>query len=79
MLDGRYRGTLLGGRGTDRHDYRLLVVEHGADGMSAIARIAELRKPTPDGFKRSPETQEQRRYVCDWIRELKDDVPERVE
>lgn len=55
------------------------LVEYGADGASAIARIAELRQRTPDGFKPSPETHEQRRYVCDWIRELKDDVPERVE
>ena len=41
-------------------------VEQGRSGPAAIERIAELRKDTPDAFKRSPESGEQRRYVCDW-------------
>jgi len=43
------------------------LVEQGKTGPEALERIAELRKPTPDGAKRSPETEAQRRYVCEWI------------
>ena len=38
----------------------------GHSGDEAIKRIAEWRRDTPDGFKRSPETAEQRRFVTDW-------------
>lgn len=40
--------------------------EQGMTGPEALDRIAELRKELPDGLKRSPETEAQRRYVCDW-------------
>ena len=40
--------------------------EQGMTGAQALERIAELRKELPDGFRRSPETEEQRRYVCEW-------------
>jgi protein tyrosine/serine phosphatase len=43
------------------------LVEQGKTGPEALERIAELRKSTPDGSKRSPETDAQRRYVCEWI------------
>jgi hypothetical protein len=43
------------------------LVEQGKTGPEALERIAELRKPTPDGARRSPETEAQRRYVCEWI------------
>ena len=42
------------------------LVEQGMSGPEALERIAELRKELPDGFRRSPETEEQRRYVCEW-------------
>jgi hypothetical protein len=42
------------------------LVEQGMSGPEALDRIAELRKHTPDGYKRSPETDAQRRYVGDW-------------
>ncbi len=41
----------------------------GRGGDEAIKRIAELRRDTPDGFKRSPETAEQRRFVTHWSAE----------
>jgi hypothetical protein len=40
--------------------------EQGLSGEEALARIADLRRDTPDGWKRSPEMEQQRRYVCDW-------------
>ncbi|MEW5873032.1 MAG: hypothetical protein AB1894_27480 [Chloroflexota bacterium] len=43
------------------------LARHGmAQGEAAIARIAELRRGTPDGWKRSPETEAQRRLVTGW-------------
>ncbi|MDP9378687.1 MAG: hypothetical protein M3Q29_00795 [Chloroflexota bacterium] len=42
------------------------LVRHGMPGEEALQRIAELRRGTPDGWKRSPETPEQRRMVRDW-------------
>ncbi len=42
------------------------LVEEGLTGPDAIARIAELRGKSPDGWNRSPETEEQRRYICEW-------------
>lgn len=43
------------------------MVEHQAmDGNDALTRIAELRRGTPDGRKRSPETGEQRMLVRSW-------------
>jgi protein-tyrosine phosphatase len=45
------------------------LVEQGLSGAAAIDRIAELRKNTPDGSKRSPQTDEQCRYICEWSSE----------
>lgn len=42
------------------------LVESGMAGLDAIDRIAELRENTPDRFARSPETDEQRHYICEW-------------
>jgi polymorphic toxin system DSP-PTPase phosphatase-like protein len=42
------------------------LVEEGLAGPAAIDRIAQLRKHTPDGWKQSPETDAQRRYICEW-------------
>jgi protein-tyrosine phosphatase len=42
------------------------LVEQGMTGPAALDRIAELRRDTPDGYKRSPETPAQQRYVCEW-------------
>lgn len=42
------------------------LVEGGMTGLDAMDRIAELREGTPNRFARSPETEEQRRYICDW-------------
>lgn len=42
------------------------LVEEGVAGPEAIDRIAKLREHTPDGWKRSPETDEQCRFICEW-------------
>lgn len=42
------------------------LVESGMTGLEAIARIATLRANAPDKFTRSPETDAQRRYICEW-------------
>jgi hypothetical protein len=36
------------------------------DGDAALAQIAEWRHSTPDGWKRSPETEEQWQMVQKW-------------
>jgi protein tyrosine/serine phosphatase len=41
-------------------------VRHGLEPQQALDRIAELRKNTPDGWRSSPETSEQRRMVLNW-------------
>ena len=44
------------------------LARHGmAQGEAAIAHIAELRRGTPDGWKRSPETEAQRQLVTSWV------------
>ena len=43
------------------------LVEQGLAGDEAIAQIAELRKHTPDGRVPSPENEDQRRYICEWL------------
>ena len=42
------------------------LVEEGLTGAEALRRIAELRRGTPDGRARSPESDEQCRYVREW-------------
>ena len=43
------------------------LVEHGGlNGTEALTRIADLRRATPDGYRRSPETDEQRAMVLGW-------------
>jgi atypical dual specificity phosphatase len=43
------------------------LVEHdGMEGNDALARIADLRRGTPDGRRRSPETAEQSALVLGW-------------
>jgi ADP-ribosylglycohydrolase/protein-tyrosine phosphatase len=42
------------------------LVEQGLTGEAALERIADLRQNTPDGWRQSPETEEQRRYICGW-------------
>ncbi len=42
------------------------LVGTGLSGVDAIDRIAGLREETPDRFARSPETDDQERFVCDW-------------
>ena len=44
-----------------------LLVEEGLAGPAAIERIAELRAGTPERSRRSPESEEQCRYVCEWL------------
>lgn len=45
-----------------------LVQETGASAEEAIAQIAQWRCDTPDGWKRSPETDEQRAFIAMWAR-----------
>jgi hypothetical protein len=42
------------------------LVRHGLSGEAALARIARLREGTPDGGRRSPETDAQRQMVRVW-------------
>ncbi len=42
------------------------LVEHGLSGPAALERLAELRDGTPDGSRRSPETDAQREMVLAW-------------
>ncbi len=44
------------------------LVRHGASGEAALARIAELHGATPNGVRRSPETDAQRQAVLGWVR-----------
>jgi len=43
-----------------------LVQETGVSAQEAIAKIAQMRCDTPDGWKRSPETDEQRAFIARW-------------
>lgn len=43
------------------------LVEQGLTGDEALQRIAELRLGTPDGRHRSPESDDQCRYVREWV------------
>ena len=45
------------------------LVRHGAAGAAALAEIARRRQGTPDGYRQSPETEEQRRLVLAWREE----------
>ncbi len=42
------------------------LVRHGQTGEQALATIAERRGNTPDGWRRSPETEAQTRMVLTW-------------
>lgn len=42
------------------------LVRHGMSGQEALSRIAELRRDIPDGWKESPETEEQRKMIFNW-------------
>jgi protein-tyrosine phosphatase len=42
------------------------LVQQGATGAAALAEIARRRQGTPDGYRQSPETEEQRRLVLAW-------------
>ncbi len=45
------------------------LVEQGMSGEEALGQIAHLRRDTADRFQASPETDEQRRCICEWKRE----------
>lgn len=45
------------------------LVRHGATGAAALQEIAMRRQGTPDGYRQSPETEEQRRLVLSWREE----------
>ena len=42
------------------------LARHGMAGAEALEQIARWRERTPDGWIRSPETDEQRRMVLNW-------------
>ena len=42
------------------------LVRHGQNGEQALATIAQRRRNTPDGWRRSPETEAQTRMVLAW-------------
>jgi len=43
------------------------LVEQGLSPDQALGRIEELRRSTPDGHLRSPESDEQCRYIREWL------------
>jgi protein-tyrosine phosphatase len=43
------------------------LVESGLAGEAAIEKIAELRANTHDRHMTSPENEDQRRYICEWL------------
>ena len=43
------------------------LVRHGRSGEEAMEEIARLRQETPDGWKRSLETEAQREMVLNWL------------
>lgn len=43
------------------------LAESGLAGEAAIEKIAELRARTPDRQMPSPENEDQRRYICEWL------------
>jgi predicted protein tyrosine phosphatase len=45
-------------------------VRHGLDAERALAEIARRRADTPDGYRHSPETEDQRRMVQNWREKL---------
>lgn len=44
-----------------------MVQTQGHTAAVALERIAELRRDTPDGYRRSPETADQHRFVREWV------------
>jgi hypothetical protein len=42
------------------------LVDEGADCDAAFERIRELRAPTPEAWKESPQTEEQKAFVRGW-------------
>ena len=42
------------------------LVRHGLSGQEALSRITELRSDIPDGWKQSPETEEQCEMILNW-------------
>jgi hypothetical protein len=43
-----------------------MIANEGRTALQALDRIGELRRGTPDGFTRSPETAEHRRFIVRW-------------
>ena len=43
------------------------LVRHGMDSETALVQIASWRQDIPNGWRRSPETEEQRQFVLGWI------------
>jgi protein-tyrosine phosphatase len=43
-----------------------MVEKEGRTALQALERIARLRKDTPEGFRHSPETREQREFIVHW-------------
>lgn len=43
------------------------LVRHGMDGETALGQITTWRQNILDGWRRSPETEEQRQFVLGWI------------
>jgi len=43
------------------------LVRHGMDGETALGQITTWRQDIPDGWRRSPETEEQRQFMLGWI------------
>lgn len=47
------------------------LVRHGLNGEEALRQIASWRKQIPSGWVKSPETEEQRRYILNWDKAVK--------
>jgi len=58
----------FGGRGRTGTVVGCHLARHGTLGEAALARIQELRKGMPNEESASPETDEQRRMVMEWLK-----------
>jgi protein-tyrosine phosphatase len=57
----------FGGIGRTGMTVGCFLVRHGWDGEAALDQIAEWRKDIPTGWRSSPETDEQVRFVLNWV------------
>lgn len=58
-----------GGIGRTGMTVACFLVQHGWQAQAALNQIAEWRKNIPLGYRSSPETEAQKQFVFDWVKE----------